>query len=364
MPQTILYQWENEIGKHLKSLNSWQVANVALFSYGIIKAENCQQVQVCRRLGEYGKLPGLERRFQRFVANEGLKVSQICVEWSQWLWQALGQPARVTIMVDETKLGSHLGIMMVGLAYEKRCIPLIWHCYKVTDYPRCGQVGLIFNLLMHLKRAWGDQVEVLVLADRGIGTSPRLCHLIAEYLNWHYLFRVTGQSKIVTTHGEYTISQQTQPGQIWYAHGKIFKQRGQIPAYAHNIWETGYNEPWALVTNDPALTGFEYACRNWQEQSFRDLKSGGWQWGRSHVWVPAHARRLLILLVLAYGWIIALGSFAFATHQQARLKTFADGRVERRYSIFREGLFYFDRLFFVTQLICPILQFFALPPPD
>ena len=55
-----------------------------------------------------------------------------------------------------------------------------------------------------------------------------------------------------------------------------------------------------VVTNDERLTGYEYARRNWQEQSFRDLKSGGWHWGDSRVRSPQHVANLLVLLALAY----------------------------------------------------------------
>ncbi len=131
-----------------------------------------------------------------------------------------------------------------------------------------------------------------MLADRGIGCSPELCRAVAA-LGWYYLFRLTCQTKIVTESGDYTIAQQVQPGDIWAASGLVFKQRGRIPAHARALWEVGYDEPWALVTNDERLTGHEYARRNWQEQSFRDLKSGGWQWGQSRVRLPAHVERLL-----------------------------------------------------------------------
>lgn len=363
MPQNILYQWETEIAKHLPSLNSWQVANVALFSYGVVQAESSQQTKICRRLSAYGQRPSLERRLQRLLANKALNVSAVCREWIRWVWIALGSPDQLTLLVDETKLSSHLGIMMVGLAYEKRCLPLVWHCYEVTRYPRCGQVGLIFNLLMHVQKALPSTVTPLVLADRGIGTSPRLCRLIDEVLGWRYLLRVTCQTKIVTAETDYAIAQQVQPGEIWYAHGKIFKQRGKIPAHAIAIWSEGYDEPWALVTNDPQLTGFEYAQRNWQEQGFRDIKSGGWHWDQSHVWMPQHARRLLLLLVLAYAWVVALGSVVFATDQQSRPKTFADGHQERRYSVFREGLFYWDAMVSGQQTIYVTLIFHQLDPP-
>lgn len=94
-------------------------------------------------------------------------------------------------------------------------------------------------------------------------------------LGWQYLFRVTCQTKVVTPQADYTIAQQVQPGEIWAQSGIVFKKRGRIPAHARALWGTGYDEPWALVTNAEHLTGHEYARRNWQEQSFRDLKSSG-----------------------------------------------------------------------------------------
>jgi hypothetical protein len=365
MNSTQLYQWEEEIAKHFNSLNSWQIVNVALLSYGIARAESCQQQKVARKLCSYGKWESTERRFQRMLANSKFDVSQACREWIVWIWEAMGCPQEWTVLVDETKLGNHLGVMMLGVAYEGRCIPLVWHCYHPKDYPRCGQVSLILNLLLHVKKALAEYVDVLILADRGIGTSPQLCRYIDDLLGWRYLFRVTCQSKIVSEAGDYAIAKMVKEGQIWCASGKVFKKRGKIPAHARAIWSLGYDEPWALVTNDEQLTGFEYAARNWQEQSFRDLKSGGWQWDTSHIWIPSHARRLIFLMALAYAWMIALGAQVFQTEQHARPKRFK-GRCERRYSIFREGLHHFQVLIDLAQAIRVWFCFYELPPkpPD
>jgi hypothetical protein len=248
--------------------------------------------------------------------------------------------------------------MMVGLAWEGRCIPLVWRAYRANDaraYPPEGQVGMIAGLLQLLQRALPAEVAVWVLADRGIGTSPDLCRVVAA-LGWHYLFRVTCQTKLVTPQHDYTIAQQVQPGDIWAMHGNIFKKRGQIPASARALWSPGYDEPWALVTNDDQLTGHEYARRNWQEQSFRDLKSGGWQWGASRVRQADHVQRLRVLLTLAYALMVALGSQAVSLKRGHALQHHADGRVSRHYSLFREGLDYFVE-FCQQYTICPKLVF-------
>jgi hypothetical protein len=96
-----------------------------------------------------------------------------------------------------------------------------------------------------------------------------------------------------------------------------------------------------LLTNDPQAQATDYGRRNWQEQSFRDLKRGGWRWNSSQVWQPTHADRLILLLALAYGWMVALGTDCLVSGVQQRL---ARGR-RCRYSVFRLGLrLWFDSL--------------------
>ncbi|MBK9748377.1 MAG: transposase [Chloroflexi bacterium] len=218
--------------------------------------------------------------------------------------------AEITLLVDETKLHDRIGVMLVGVAWQGRCLPLAWRTYRANSeaaYPAEGQVGMIRALLQAVKAGIGDLASVLVLADRGIGCSPALCRVV-EALGWRYLFRVTCQTKIVTEDADYRIARQVQPGEVWRQAGRVFKQRGRIEAHARALWGVGYDEPWALVTNDERLTGYEYARRNWQEQSFRDLKSGGWHWGDSRLRSPHHVANLLILLAIAYTWMVASAS--------------------------------------------------------
>jgi hypothetical protein len=342
MNYPLLYQWEQELAQHLPMLNSWQQANVALFSYGIIRAESCQQGNVARQVSCAEGVESTVRRWRRFLDNSTFPLEEFFASWSRWVVEAIGS-REVTLLVDETKLHERMGVMMVGVAWEGRCLPLAWRTYRANcaaAYPSEGQAGMIEGLLRQVKAGLPEQMQVLVLADRGIGTSPDLCRRVAG-LGWRYLFRVTCQSKIVTGEGDLTIAQQVQPGEIWLGSGKIFKKRGQIPAHAIALWSVGYAEPWALVTNDERLTGHEYARRNWQEQSFRDLKSGGWHWGESRLRQPDHVARLLVLLALAYTWVVALGSQAVNRQRCQPLTRRSDGTFRRQWSLFKEGLRFF-----------------------
>lgn len=342
MNYPLLYQWETLLAGRLKCLNSWQRANVALFSYGIMRAESCQQGAVARQVSCGETIESTARRWRRFLDNERFPLAAFFAQWSAWVVRGLGHK-QITLVVDETKIHDRMGIMLVGLAWEGRCLPLAWRTYRANsaaDYPAEGQVKMIEGLLQQIKAGLDDEVQVLVLADRGIGTSPDLCRAVAG-LGWRYLFRVTCQTKVLTAAGALTIAQQVQPGEIWAASGTVFKKRGQIPAYARALWSPGYDDPWALVTNDERLTGHEYAQRNWQEQSFRDLKSGGWHWGDSRLRHPDHVARLLVLLAIAYTWTLALGSQAVAAGRARPLVRRANNPCPRLYSLFKEGLNYF-----------------------
>lgn len=344
MNYTLLYQLEQMLSAQLPCLNGWQQANVALFSYGVIEAESSQQGAIARAVSCGEQVESTARRFRRWLDNNRVDLAAFFEAWSRWVVNSVGT-APITLLVDETKLHDHIGVMMVGLAWQGRCLPLAWRTYRANsqvDYPAEGQVGMIRALLEPVKRGIGDKA-VLVLADRGIGCSPALCRMV-EALHWQYLFRVTCQTKIVTDLGDYPIARQVQPGELWMQSGQVFKQRGRIPAHARALWELGYDEPWALVTNDAGLTGHEYARRNWQEQSFRDLKSGGWHWGDSRLRSPAHVANLLVLLVIAYTWMVALGSQAVAAGIAQPLVHRPDGTRRRLWSLFREGLRYFAQV--------------------
>ena len=46
----VFYQWFEELSKHLSSMSRWQLKNLALFSLGVVLAENSQQMTIARKL--------------------------------------------------------------------------------------------------------------------------------------------------------------------------------------------------------------------------------------------------------------------------------------------------------------------------
>ena len=76
MNYQLLYQWEALLSAHLPSLNSWQQANVALFSYGVIQAEDCQQSAIARQTSCGEQVESTARRFRRWLDNQALDLNR------------------------------------------------------------------------------------------------------------------------------------------------------------------------------------------------------------------------------------------------------------------------------------------------
>ena len=78
------------------------------------------------------------------------------------------------------------------------------------------------------------------------------------------------------------------------------------------------------------------------------MKSDGFNWNTSHIWLPDHAERLILILAMAYALVMSLGM---------RIVRPKRGRTTR-YSLFRLGLEQMQSL--VHPTILPLLPH---PPP-
>jgi hypothetical protein len=341
MNPTQLYQWNEHVSSMFPCLGKWQAQGLAFFSAGVMLAERCTLSKVAEALLLVGKPDSQERRLQRWISNERIDVTALSRCWIEQVVQSMASE-RWVLLVDETKLSQHLSVMVVGVAYQSSCIPLIWRCYHAEAYPSEGQVGMIRALLTQVVACIPAHYRLTLQADRGLGTSPELIEAV-EQLGMTFLFRVQGSCRLRQADGtDVALKELARVGEVQRASGQVFKKHGWLSAHVRVVWAEGYDDVWCLVTNDPHIQGSEYALRYWQEASFRDLKSDGWHWQRSQVWQPAHAQRLLFMLVLAYAWTLTHGLLV----QQASpvIQALVKRGKRRVYSLFRLGLRYMRRL--------------------
>jgi hypothetical protein len=341
-----VYQWFKRIAEHMP-LGKWQAFGLAMFSLGVAWSEHSWLSKIAERLWMFGKADTVERRFQRWIDNPRIDIAACCRAWAKWVLSSLVDAEQIILLVDLTKLSDRLDVLMVGLAYRKRCIPLAWRCLPGNQPWPERQVPIIADLLAWIAAGIPEGYTPLVEADQGIGNSSALMRVVAQR-GWHFMFRIKDTTTIQLPGGQVVaFSQLIAPGRRWSGSGILFPNSHPILAHVHLLWRSSMDVPWCLVTNAPHLPHHSYAQRVWQEQGFRDLKSAGWQWHRSQVCQLDHADRLLLVLTLAYAWVLSLGTQAIRAGKALR-RQLLRGR-HRRWSVFRIGLRYLYHLSRIRQ---------------
>jgi hypothetical protein len=341
--QQTLYHWCRCVSKQFPKLSKPQALVLAAFSLAVALARRCALPAAAEALPVLGKPDSLERRWQRFLSNQHMEWSSGCTALARWVIGALAPLAGaglasaspVVLLVDETSLRQKLKVMAVSLAYRGRAIPLAWWCYPNDQWP-LRQVQLIRRLLDWVAPAIPSGVPVVVEMDRGLGNSPALLRSVAKR-GWYYLVRVCGGVRLRLGDGREVAFRElvVRRGQTWRGSVRAFKKAGWLDCWAIGIWDSGYQEPWLLLTNWPQAQSQQYGWRMWEELAFRDFKSGGWQWQKSRVTDPAHANRLWLVLALAYAWVVSLGTQVLERLRWRRELT--RGR-RRQHSVFALGL--------------------------
>jgi hypothetical protein len=351
MSKKKVYQWFIEIHERMP-MGKWQALGLAIISLGVVLGECSAVSKIAEHLGMIGKADSVERRGQRWLANPRVVVEACCRALASWVLESVveeGEP--IILLVDLTKLGEWLDVMMVGLAYRKRCIPLAWRCMAGQQSWEEKQVPLIAELLGWIAPAVPKGHIPVVEADRGIGNSSALAQVMVG-MNWYFLFRVNDTVRV-------RLADLIQPAKNWSGTGEVFKKGGWLQAYIHLVWKRSMAEPWCIVTNAPQATAAWYVARMWQDESFRDLKGGGWQWQRSQIRKPDHAERLILALALAYAWTLSLGTRAIRAGKTV-MRHITRGH-RRTFSAFRLGLRYLSHLNHSRQPI-PMTLFFRPDP--
>ncbi len=108
----------------------------------MVVARHSVPSRVAEKCGVLGKPDSVQRRLERFLDNGGVSWWTCCRYWATWVLSRYGGE-RVILLVDETKLGHRLNIMVVGLAYRRCCIPLAFWCYQPDAWPEAKSTSLM-----------------------------------------------------------------------------------------------------------------------------------------------------------------------------------------------------------------------------
>jgi Transposase DDE domain len=214
-----------------------------------------------------------------------------------FLIQLIGEIANevVYLTMDETSHHTDYCVVQIGLATDGISLPLGFHIYA----PDAAWADDARELLDTIDDLFPRHCQLVLLADRVHTGEPFLACL--DELQWYYVFRAAETTQI------------EHPTKGWMPLKRVYK-RANTGRYLNGvrIWKQGTRRLnvsiyklvrdgfrptiWYIISDLPAGAErlAEYACRWWQECTFKDCKSNMFDWERGRV---TKTERVLVLLI-------------------------------------------------------------------
>lgn len=290
-------------------------------------------------------LPSAIRRLSRLVDNAAIHVR----EWYEPLarrlleCQAHNLGGEVRLIVDASKVGFKHRLLMVGLAYRKRAIPIAWSWVRSekghsSSYKQRALLDYVRRLMPN------GAAQVSVVGDSEFGAIKVIEQL--EEWGWYYVLRQKSS---------HLVCSKQQLRQQWWPLGELIERRGErvwlkgtllscLHAHETNLllyWKKSEKEPWLLATNfassKEALSA--YKKRMWIEEMFADFKGHGFDLESTQLRHFARLSRLTLAVAMLYVWLVEHGAQVIKRGQRRMV----DRSDRRDYSVFRLGCNMLDR---------------------
>lgn len=323
----------SQIEQWLPQMRVTQRRNLALLVAGIVAAQGIHLSYIVSSWHLAGRLVSLTNRLRRFLANERVDVWQWYQPLAAQLLNALSR-GRLWLVVDSTKVGRNHRVLVVGLAYRRRTLPLTWSVHR----GRRGQTGhqAQIALLQRLAPLIPPRTEVWVLGD----TEFESIHLLRwlQRRHWQFIIRQRGAIK-VSSDGQRWSNINTLPLQQgetcvvgWVRLTEKFNA-GWFWLVLH--WARGEDEPWYLVAShdNTAFLLRRYRRRMWIEEMYGDMKGHGFDLQATHLLHADRIARLMLGICIAFVACIGLGSWVV----KRGFRAFVDRKTRRDKSYFRIG---------------------------
>ena len=337
--------------RHLKAL-VWMI--IGLIYSGKISLSEWE----CYIPSRATKAQSFERRWQRFVANQRIRVRSLYVPLvlgaiKNWHSQ------RLYLALDTTMLWNRFCIIHLSIVCGGRAVPFLW---KVLEHKSSTVAFIEYKLILRLaEKLLSNYSDIMLLADRGFAN-----HELVNWLqnsSWHYGLRLPCD---VILHGvrkhpielKYLCPPKAQ-AVLCHDVGLWLDGKYRCNVVLANV--RGVKEPWAVITDEnPSLqTLWQYGLRFRVEELFLDSKSGVFQLEDSKIRHARALERLYLIVALALLFATCHGM----TLQLKGLRTQVDPHWKRGLSYLKIGLRWLKGvlhkgrdLFFPTALLSQDIQ--------
>jgi hypothetical protein len=319
--------------------DAYLTTNVSLMITGIVRSRSVHQKGIAGEVPLRTQDRSFEQRQRRFLKNERVQVDTLYAPFIRPFLQAC-KGHMIPIILDGSAAGYHCQMLMAAVGYQHRALPLAWSV-------REGQKGRFpaadhLDVTKRAARLVPEDTDVVLLGDGEFGNVPLARD--ATLRNWYFVFRAACDDTIWVDGEQVALDEfRVQHGEMLWLESVLWTGEQFGPVNVVVTWNDDEQAPMYLITNLdlPQEALYWYDRRFWIEPMFRDDKSQGFNLQTSHLRDPKRMARLLLIVSLAYLWMLFLGSLAVFCGA-IRLIDRADRRDR---SVFSYGLGWLPRLF-------------------
>jgi hypothetical protein len=353
-----------------------QLDSLSLAMVGVVQSMSSQVAKIARAMPLDTTARAKEQRLRRLLDNERLTQTD---QYQPIVKQALHGLAhqRVQLLIDRVLIRDQHNILVVSVGFRRRSIPLVWKALEhrgssnLTD-----QQGLIAAAVALLPA----DVRISVHGDSEFRSQELFTWLRTQ--RYDAMLGVDGRVWVYdsaerTAAGQPLASRvpplppQTQTGRkrthrtspvMYLADVYVVQALRNGPVNIIAWWERdddGKVVLHAVMTNLPATprTKALGKRRMWIETVFRDWQSGGFHLDQTGIEDRERLARLLIVLALAYLWLVSIGRWVVKRGYRRRLD---DGTARNwHFSLFQLGVGWLEHRHSYT-LPLPVLLYLYL----
>ena len=338
----------------LRMFHQGYLVTLAMMITGIVMSRKAQLSVMSDEIPGDAKNKSIEMRMRRWVKHPKIDVEVTYMPFAQHILAGLADEPLVLAM-DGSQVGRGCMVLLVGVVYRTRLLPLAWIVYKGKKGHTTAERHI--EVLEKVLPLLPEDAEVVLLGDAEYDTTEMLAWVQTE-TSWQFVMR-TGPNLLVQQGADWHKigSLEVTHGRLRMIHSIAFTKDAALPANLVIWWGAEYEDLIFLVTNLPnaSHSAWFYRRRFRIETFFSDQKSRGFHINKSHLSNPIRLSRLLIAACLAYIWMVCLGLLTLSTGDHKLIDR--TDRVDK--SIFRLGLDWFK---YSLKKNLPLPVFFHFQP--
>jgi len=292
----------------IKDATKPQIANLALFVYGLILAGHVHLPKIALLLPVAGKTGNALQRLERFLKNKAVLPTGWYTGVARGVL-ATWKGTEIELIMDQTDINDRFHLLFVAVAFRKRAVPILW-C--LLPGKGCSGAAAQKKLLAKVAKLLPPNTKIVLYADREYGSVELFGFLQKQ--GWFFVIRMKKDIWLKMACGRKFQIQEIplRRGNINFEDAVFLPELPALRLSLNCGWSSvePKDEAWYLLSNLPVGKDIlnRYCRRFWIEEMFRDFKEAGFRLEQTHLTCEKRVERLVMCVCVAYTWSLFLGA--------------------------------------------------------